>query len=205
MYISRWRYFDNLNFLRRYIKHRENAKDGQFSLETIYSLENAAEDCILKQVASEDIETYCSPPLRRGDPDTPNTVFISKDDENENKESTSSEADVVSSVPAKRPRNVMFPNSKTPMRHMSSTSTLASISTSPEGALVPVGFDTIRQQAYLQRNFEQYPIEADQDGDRMFCISLLPQLKKLDRRRKQLAKLKIMQVLYDVEFGNNLK
>ena len=39
------------------------------------------------------------------------------------------------------------------------------------------------------------------DGDEHFCASLVPQLKRLTIRDNQLARIKIQQLLFDIEFG----
>jgi hypothetical protein len=41
------------------------------------------------------------------------------------------------------------------------------------------------------------------DADTLFCKSLIPTLKGLPAKKNRQAKLKIQQVLYDLEFGES--
>ena len=43
---------------------------------------------------------------------------------------------------------------------------------------------------------------GDDDEDMLFCKSLVPQLKKLPARQNRLAKIKINQLLFDMEFND---
>ena len=42
---------------------------------------------------------------------------------------------------------------------------------------------------------------SEQDDSKLFCLSLISTLKRLDSQKRQLAKLKIQNVLYDIEFS----
>ena len=44
--------------------------------------------------------------------------------------------------------------------------------------------------------------EAEQDEATTFCMSLIPVLKDFDKKKLRLAKVKLQQLLYDTEFGN---
>eukprot|EP00794_Sanderia_malayensis_P000213 gene213-829_t len=43
----------------------------------------------------------------------------------------------------------------------------------------------------------------DQDDSKLFCLSLISTLKRLSPRKRQLAKLKIQNVLYEIEFSGD--
>ena len=40
----------------------------------------------------------------------------------------------------------------------------------------------------------------EEDDDRLFCLSLVKTFKGLDVRKKALAKIKVQQVLFDIQF-----
>eukprot|EP00795_Rhopilema_esculentum_P017450 gene17450-9054_t len=42
---------------------------------------------------------------------------------------------------------------------------------------------------------------SEQDDSKLFCLSLISTLKRLDSQKRQLAKLKIQNILYDIEFS----
>ncbi|XP_028418946.1 uncharacterized protein LOC114544533 [Dendronephthya gigantea] len=50
----------------------------------------------------------------------------------------------------------------------------------------------------------QEPTVTDQDEDLLFCKSLVPILKKMPARQNRLAKIKINQLLFDIEFNDEL-
>ena len=41
----------------------------------------------------------------------------------------------------------------------------------------------------------------EQDDSKLFCLSLISTLKRLDSRKRQLAKIRIQNVLYEIEFN----
>lgn len=46
-------------------------------------------------------------------------------------------------------------------------------------------------------------ISKEHDADEQFLLSYLPTLKRMTPKQNAIAKIKIQQVLFDVEFGNN--
>jgi len=46
-------------------------------------------------------------------------------------------------------------------------------------------------------------ISKEHDADEQFLLSYLPKLKRMTPKQNAIAKIKIQQVLFDVEFGNN--
>ena len=45
--------------------------------------------------------------------------------------------------------------------------------------------------------------EQEKDAEDLFCLSIVPTLKRLPPKKRQLAKLKIQQLLFDLEFGDS--
>ena len=41
----------------------------------------------------------------------------------------------------------------------------------------------------------------ENDGDYLFCRSLVPVLKEFPQRQKRRAKIKIMQLIYELQYG----
>ena len=52
---------------------------------------------------------------------------------------------------------------------------------------------------YLMKKLEALD-ENDEDEDSLFCRSLVPTLQRLTPRQNKLAKIKIQQLLFDIEF-----
>ena len=44
--------------------------------------------------------------------------------------------------------------------------------------------------------------EVEEDEATKFCMSLIPVLKDFDKKKLRLTKVKIQQLLYDIEFGD---
>ena len=51
-----------------------------------------------------------------------------------------------------------------------------------------------------QASEQSQPRPQEEDDDRLFCLSLVKTLKKLNGKKNALAKLKIQQVLFDIQF-----
>ena len=49
---------------------------------------------------------------------------------------------------------------------------------------------------------QQATVIDEHDDSKLFCLSLISTLKRLDDRKRQLAKLKIQNALYEVEFSD---
>ena len=45
-------------------------------------------------------------------------------------------------------------------------------------------------------------IESENDEDSLYCCSLIPIMKELPKQKKRLAKIKISQLLYDIQYGD---
>ena len=56
-------------------------------------------------------------------------------------------------------------------------------------------------EASLVNALEKGDEPVVKDADEQFCASLVPQLKRLTIRDNQLARIKIQQLLFEIEFG----
>ena len=51
---------------------------------------------------------------------------------------------------------------------------------------------------------QQAAFVNEQDDSKLFCLSLISTLKRLSPRKRQLAKLRIQNVLFEIEFSENV-
>ena len=63
--------------------------------------------------------------------------------------------------------------------------------------------DTLLVKTLKDMQGPQTPVGVlDEDEATLFCKSLVPVLRKLPARKNRLANLKINQLLFDIEFGD---
>ncbi len=84
----------------------------------------------------------------------------------------------------------------------------AAETSSPDKSTPGLGLSEIgrKRRLEIERNEDvsQAAVFDEQDDSKLFCLSLVSTLKRLSARKRQLAKLKIQNVLYEIEFSQEV-